>query len=614
MGLARLLVANRGEIAVRIARAAAALGIRTVGVYSEDDRASLHVRHVDEARPLGGSGPRAYLDADQLLAVARERGCDVVHPGYGFLSEQADFARRCAEAGLVFVGPRPETLALLGDKVAARALAARCDVPVLRGSDGATSLEDARAFLAALGEGGAVMVKAVAGGGGRGMRAVLGPDQLDDAWARCGSEARTAFGNGDLYVEELLARARHVEVQVVGDGSGAVSHLGERDCSLQRRHQKVVEVAPAPALADELRARLAAAAVRLASEVRYAGVGTFEFLVDVDRPGRFAFIEANPRLQVEHTVTEEVTGIDLVVTQLALAAGRSLADLGLRQQDVPAPRGFALQVRVNAETLAADGAVRPSAGVLDAFVVPTGPGVRVDTCGYVGYRPSPGFDSLLVKVIVRSAAHDFPAVVAKAYRALGELRVEGVATNRAFLRSLLLHPALAAYRVTTRFVDEHLAELLATDDADRGSSGFTPGLAGARVDPRDPLAVLEHGKTAGPEGARSAAGEPVPEGAVGVRAPMQGTVVAVDVSPGDAVPAGGQLLVMEAMKMEHVVAAPVAGIVRALKVRAGDTVYDGHLLVVIEASAVEATVAAGSEPADLERIRPDLAEVPSVTR
>src|SRR6266849_1782590 len=534
MALARLLVANRGEIAIRIARAAAALGIRTVGVYSEDDRESLHVRHVDEARPLRGSGPRAYLDAGQLLAAARETGCDAVHPGYGFLSEQAEFARRCAEAGLVFVGPRPETLALLGDKAAARALAARCEVPVLRGTGAPVSLEDARAFLAALGEGGAVMVKAVAGGGGRGMRAVFGPDQLDGAWARCGSEARAAFGNGDLYVEELLARARHVEVQVVGDGSGAVSHLGERDCSLQRRHQKVVEVAPAPALADELRARLAAAAVRLASEVRYASLGTFEFLVDVDRPGRFAFIEANPRLQVEHTVTEEVTGIDLVIAQLALAAGRSLADLGLRQQDVPAPRGFALQVRVNAETLAADGAVRPSAGVLDAFAVPTGPGVRVDTCGHVGYRPSPGFDSLLVKVIVRSAAHDFPAVVAKAYRALGELRVDGVATNRPFLRSLLLHPALAAYRVTTRFIDEHLAELLATDDAaQRGSSGFTPGLAGARV----------------------------------------------------------------------------AGIVRALKVRAGDTVYDGHLLVVIEASAVEATVAAGSEPADLERIRPDLAEV-----
>src|SRR2546428_790784 len=274
MSLARLLVANRGEIAIRIARAAAALGIPTVGVFSEDDAASLHARHVDAARPLRGRGPRAYLDVEQLLAVARETGCDAVHPGYGFLSEQAGFARRCAEAGLTFVGPRP------------------------------------------------------------------------------------------------------VEVQVVGDGSAAVSQLGERDCSLQRRHQKLVEVAPAPGLTGELRTRLAGAAVRMASEVRYAGVGTFEFLLDADDPRRLAFIEANPRLQVEHTVTEEVTGIDLVATQLALAAGRSLADLGLRQEDIAAPHGFALQVRVNMETLAPDGSIRPSAGVLGAFDVPTGPGGR----------------------------------------------------------------------------------------------------------------------------------------------------------------------------------------------------------------------------------------------
>ena len=385
MSLARLLVANRGEIAIRVARAAAGLGIPTVGVFSEDDAASLHVRHVDTARPLRGRGPRAYLDVEQLLAVALETGCDAVHPGYGFLSEQASFARRCAEAGVTFVGPRPETLALLGDKLAARALAARCGVPVLRGTSRPTDLEEARSFLAALGKGAAALVKAVAGGGGRGMRIVRGPEELDEAWTRCRSEAQAAFASGELYLEALLPRARHVEVQVVGDGSGAVSHLGERDCSLQRRYQKLVEVAPAPGLTGELRARLADAAVRMASEVRYAGVGTFEFLLDADEPSRLAFIEANPRLQVEHTVTEEVTGIDLVATQLALAAGRSLADLGLRQEDIAAPHGFALQVRVNMETLAPDGSIRPSAGVLGAFEVPTGPGIRVDTHGYAGY-------------------------------------------------------------------------------------------------------------------------------------------------------------------------------------------------------------------------------------
>src|SRR5881296_3511398 len=607
MSLARLLVANRGEIAIRIARAAAGLGIPTVGVFSEDDAASLHARHVDAARPLRGRGPRAYLDVEQLLAVARETGCDAVHPGYGFLSEQAGFARRCAEAGLTFVGPRPETLALLGDKLAARALAERCGVPVLRGTSGPTGMEEARAFLAALGKSAAAVVKAVAGGGGRGMRIVRRPEELDEAWARCRSEAQAAFGSGDLYLEALLPRVRHVEVQVVGEGSGAVSHLGERDCTLQRRHQKLVEVAPAPGLTGELRARLAGAAVRMASEVRYAGVGTFEFLLDADQPSRLAFIEANPRLQVEHTVTEEVTGTDLVATQLALAAGRSLADLGLRQEEIAAPHGFALQVRVNMETLAPDGTIRPSAGVLGAFEVPTGPGIRVDTHGYAGYQPSPSFDSLLAKVVARSASSEFPAVVAKAYRALCEFRVDGVATNLPFLRNLLRHPALGAYRVTTRFVDEHLAELLAAGDAAHRPSAA--GLAGAKVDPRDPLAVLVHGKTAAAAPPAMPAEPAAPEGAVVVRAPMQGTVVAVDVSPGDAVPAGRQLLVMEAMKMEHVVTAPVGGIVRALHVSAGDTVYEGHALLVLEESAVEPAAAEQAGQSDLAHVRPDLAEV-----
>jgi acetyl/propionyl-CoA carboxylase alpha subunit/acetyl-CoA carboxylase carboxyltransferase component len=607
MALARILVANRAEIAIRIARAAAELGVPTVGVFSEDDAACLHVRHVGEARALRGRGARAYLDADQLLAVARDTGCDAVHPGYGFLSEQADFARRCADAGLRFVGPRPDTLALLGDKTAARALAERCGIPVLRGTRGPTTLEDARAFLAALGEGGSVMVKAIAGAGGRGMRAVRRPDALEGAWTRCRSEAEAAFGDGALYVEELVPRARHVEVQIVGDGS-AVVHLGDRDCTLQRRHQKIVEISPAPELGDALRTRLAAAAVRMASEVRYTSAGTFEFLVDTERPGRFAFIEANPRLQVEHTVTEEVTGVDLVALQLSLAAGRSLAELGLRQEDVARPRGFAMQVRVNLETLAADGSVRASDGVLAAFEVPTGPGVRVDTCGYAGWRPSPSFDSLLAKVVVRSGGSDFAAVVGKAGRALAELRVEGVASNVPFLRTLLRHPAIAAYRVTTEFVDEHLAELVGGEDA-AADAAPAPGRAGAKVDRRDPLAVLVHGKTAGPESPRAASTEPdAPEGSAVVRAPMQGTIVAVDVAPGDEVPAGGQLLVMEAMKMEHVVAAPVGGVVRAVSVAAGDAVYAGTALVVIEETAVEVDAANEAAATDLATVRPDLAE------
>jgi len=601
MRITRLLIANRGEIAIRIARTAADLGIRTVGVFAEDDATSLHRRHVDDARGLRGSGPRAYLDVEQLLAVACDAGCDAVHPGYGFLSEQAAFARRCTDTGLVFVGPRAETLALLGDKVAARALAARCGVPVPRGTDAAVSLDEARVFLAALGPDTAVVVKAVAGGGGRGLRVVRRPDELDDAWARCRSEAQAAFGDGALYVEELLPRVRHVEVQVIGDGTGAVIHLGERDCSLQRRHQKLVEVTPAPGLAADVRARLAAAAVRMAAEVRYANVGTFEFLVDADR---LAFIEANPRLQVEHTVTEELAGVDLVAAQLGIAAGRSLAELGFRQEDVARPRGFALEVRVNCETLAADGSVRPSTGVLGVFDVPTGPGVRVDTAGYAGYRPGTSFDSLLAKVVVRNTANDFAGVVAKTCRALSEFRTDGVSTNLPFLRNLLRHPALATFAVTTRFVEEHLHELLVDHGPQpRRHVEITAGRAGASVDPHDPLAVLVHGKTA------SVVAPVASEAAVVVRAPMQGTVVAIDVSPGDAVPAAAQLLVMEAMKMEHVVAAPVGGIVRVVHVAAGDTVYEGSPLVVLEESAVEGTAADAGAHVDLAHVRPDLAEV-----
>ena len=601
MRITRLLIANRGEIAIRIARTAADLGIRTVGVFAEDDTTSLHRRHVDDARGLRGSGPRAYLDVEQLLAVACDAGCDAVHPGYGFLSEQAAFARRCTDTGLVFVGPRAETLALLGDKVAARALAARCGVPVPRGTDAAVSLDEARVFLAALGPDTAVVVKAVAGGGGRGLRVVRRSDELDDAWVRCRSEAQAAFGDDALYVEELLPRVRHVEVQVIGDGTGAVIHLGERDCSLQRRHQKLVEVTPAPGLADDVRARLAAAAVRMAAEVCYANVGTFEFLVDA---GRLAFIEANPRLQVEHTVTEELAGVDLVAAQLEIAAGRSLAELGFRQEDVARPRGFALEVRVNCETLAADGSVRPSTGVLGAFDVPTGPGVRVDTAGYAGYRPGTSFDSLLAKVVVRNTANDFAGVVAKTCRALSEFRTDGVSTNLPFLRNLLRHPALATFAVTTRFVEERLHELLVDDGPQpRRHVEITAGRAGASVDPHDPLAVLVHGKTA------SVVAPVASEAAVVVRAPMQGTVVAIDVSPGDTVPAAAQLLVMEAMKMEHVVAAPIGGIVRAVHVAAGDTVYEGSPLVVLEESAVEGTAADAGAHVDLARVRPDLAEV-----
>ena len=388
--LKKLLIANRGEIAIRIARSAADMGIATVTVYSEDDARSLHTRAGDEAAALEGNGPAAYLDAARIIAVARNHGSDGVHPGYGFLSENAAFARACVDAGLVFVGPDSATLELFGDKARARGLAATLDIPILPGTKRGIAPEEAREFLAARGPGGAIMLKAVAGGGGRGMRVVHSAGEIETAFARCSSEALQAFGNGELYAEEFFSHARHVEVQIVGDGTGAVSHFYDRECSLQRQRQKLIEIAPARDLPDALRHNLFDAATRLGRHTRYRNLGTIEFLAAAN--GRFVFIEANPRLQVEHTVTEEVTGFDLVRTQIEIAAGRTLRDLHLEQQDLAPPRGTAIQMRINLETMNAAGEARPSGGTIGVYEPPSGPGVRVDGFGYGGYRTGVRFE------------------------------------------------------------------------------------------------------------------------------------------------------------------------------------------------------------------------------
>jgi len=625
MSLTSLLIANRGEIAIRLIRGAAEMGLRTVAVYAEDDADSLHTRKADEARPLGGTGVAAYLDGERILAVAKEAGCDAIHPGYGFLSENAAFARRCAEEGLTFVGPGPDTLELFGDKVKARALAERSGVPVLPGTSGPVTVGEAREFLASLGKGQAMMIKAVAGGGGRGTRAVERLEDVAEAYARCQSEALAAFGNGDVYAEKLIRRARHIEVQVIGDGTGAVSHLWERECSLQRRYQKLVEVAPSPGLPGGLRQRLTAAAVRVAEAARYDNLGTFEFLVDatdVADDSDFAFIEANARLQVEHTVTEEVLGLDLVRIQLQLASGQSLAEIGLLQAAVPAPRGFAMQARVNMETMEADGGARPSGGTLTAFEVPSGPGLRTDTFGYAGYRTSPRYDSLLAKVVAHTPSSDFADVVAKTYRALCELRVEGVQTNAGFLQNLLRHPDVRQGRVYTRFVEDNAAALIAGEGAAHQRLYASPQpavatptrLAGAKLAGRDPLAVLDYGKSGTPAPAAAAplpelpaTAPEAPDGSVPVNAPIQGTIVQVDVREGDLVRQGQQLLVMEAMKMEHVIAATVSGIVRQVTVAPGDTIFEGHPLVFVEPAEVGASKEDTKAEVDLDYVRPDLA-------
>jgi acetyl/propionyl-CoA carboxylase alpha subunit/acetyl-CoA carboxylase carboxyltransferase component len=620
----KLLIANRGEIAIRIIEAAAELGISTVAIYSEDDAKSLHVMRADESRQLRGVGVAAYLDAEQIVTIARQSGCEAIHPGYGFLSENADFARRCAGVGVTFVGPRAELLELFGDKVRARQLAAQCGVPVLSGSQGATNLTEVKDFFLSQGKDATIVIKAVAGGGGRGMRVVRQLDEIEEAYARCQSEARAAFGNSDVYVERFMPAARHIEVQIVGDRSGNLSHVWERECTIQRRHQKIIEIAPSPSINATTRDQLITAAMRMAQHVRYESLGTFEFLVSTnDDAATFAFIEANPRLQVEHTVTEEVTGVDLVKTQLQLAAGQSLRELGLDTLHHAKPRGFAIQLRVNAESMGEEGLVRPANGTITVFEAPTGPGLRVDSYAYAGYATNPRFDSLLAKLIVYSPSPHFTAAANKAHRALGNLRLEGVTTNVGFLQAILQHPDFKANRLHTGFIEEQLGELIeAAGKAHRQLYFARPThvqAVGTKINNRDPLAILDLGRSASPHLQQSVeeqetpslvgADIEAPEGTVSLRAPMQGTIVSIDVSAGDTVVKGQQLIVMEAMKMEHVLTAPVSGIVRGTTAATGDTVAEGQSLIFIEEGHVDAVVTVADTDVDLDFIRPDLADV-----
>ena len=604
-----LLVANRGEIAIRVIRAAQDLGLETTAIYAEDDGLCAHVERADHAVSLQGKGAAAYLDIEQLVAAAKQQGCDGIHPGYGFLSENADFARATTAAGLVFVGPSAEALAVFGDKTAARQLAIEADVPVVAGLSDAVSLEEARDFLESL-DGASMMIKARSGGGGRGMRVVHSPAALEEAYTRCASEARAAFGSEDLYVEQYVNAAKHIEVQILGDGSGAISHFGERECSVQRRHQKLIEVAPSPTLSAQLREEMCAAAIRLGEKVGYQGLGTIEFLLDVEN-GAFYFMEANARLQVEHTITEEITGVDLVQAQIEVCRGTSLAALNLEQGSVPTARGFALQLRINMETMEADGAVKPAGGRLTRFEVPTGPGLRTDTYGYAGYTTSPSYDSLLAKLIVHSPSARFDVAVNRAQRALAEMVVEGVATNAQLLAAILAHPDFSDHTLTTAFVDDHVSELVAAPAQDAAAAD---AIAGVRVDPLDPLAVLDHGKGGAPGSFAQAqvldlVHEELAPGTVAVEAPMQGTIVSFSVAPGDEVYEGKLVLIMEAMKMEHEVRSRVSGVVQRIGVAEGDAVFEGHPLILLNEQEVDASDDGVTRTIDLDYIRPDLQEV-----
>ena len=463
MGHAKLLVANRGEIAIRAFRAAAELGIRTVAVYTQEDRDSLHRLKADEAYQIGEPGHpvRAYLDGARIIATALRVGADAIYPGYGFLSENAAFAQQCRDAGLTFVGPPPQVLESTGDKTQARRIAREAGLRVLEASEILADPADAAAAAEHLGY--PVFVKAAAGGGGRGLRRVESAAELEGAVETAIREAQGAFGDERVFLEQAVARPRHIEVQVLADGAGDVVHLWERDCSVQRRHQKVMEIAPAPNLDPDLRTALCADAVAFARAVGYRNAGTVEFLVE--RGGRHVFIEMNPRIQVEHTVTEEVTDVDLVQAQLRIAAGATLADLGLHQ-DAIATRGTAIQCRITTEDPA--NGFRPDTGRITAYRSAAGAGIRLDAgSAFVGSQVSPYFDSLLVKLTARG--RDFPAAAQRARRALAEFRVRGVATNMAFLAAVLADPDFLAGNLSTTFIDERPHLLSVSAGRDRGT-------------------------------------------------------------------------------------------------------------------------------------------------
>ncbi|RVU20013.1 pyruvate carboxylase [Streptomyces antnestii] len=463
----KVLVANRGEIAIRAFRAGFELGARTVAVFPHEDRNSLHRMKADEAYEIGDPGHpvRAYLSVEEIIRAARKAGADAIYPGYGFLSENPDLARACELAGITFVGPSAETLELTGNKARAVAAARAAGVPVLGSSQPSTDVDEL--VRAADGLGFPVFVKAVAGGGGRGMRRVEDASTLRESIEAAAREAESAFGDPTVFLEKAVVEPRHIEVQILADGEGRVIHLFERDCSLQRRHQKVIELAPAPNLDPEVRERICADAVKFARQIGYRNAGTVEFLLDPE--GRHVFIEMNPRIQVEHTVTEEVTDVDLVQAQLRIAAGETLDDLGLSQETVRL-HGAALQCRITTEDPA--NGFRPDTGMISAYRSPGGSGIRLDGgTTHAGTEISAHFDSMLVKLTCRG--RDFEAAVGRARRAVAEFRIRGVSTNIPFLQAVLDDPDFAAGRVTTSFIEQRPHLLTARHSADRGSKLLT---------------------------------------------------------------------------------------------------------------------------------------------
>ena len=583
----KLLIANRGEIAVRVIRACRELGIGTVAVYSELDRNAMHVRLADEAFALGGqTAAESYLNTEAILNAIDRSSADAVHPGYGFYSENADFARSITSKGVTFVGPPPEAIEVMGDKISARLAAERSGVAGVPGTtEVITSTDDVAAFGDAHGY--PIAIKAAYGGGGRGMKVVSGPDEIEAALSSAQREAEAFFGRGECYMERYLTWPRHIEMQVIADHHGNAVWLGERDCSAQRRHQKLVEESPAPSLDDEVRTAMGEAAVAVARGCDYTNAGTVEFLY---QDGEFFYLEMNTRLQVEHPVTEMVTGIDLVREQIRVAAGEPLS---FSQSDI-ASVGHAIEARINAED-PAGGRFLPSPGELSALRVPDGFGIRWDGGYEAGDTVSQFYDNLIGKLVVWGS--DRPTAIARMQRALGELQVGGVATTAAAHAAIMASDDFQAGTHSTKWVEERLDLSGVSGKADMAPEVSLDGEAGPRV--RRDVVVEVDGKRYSvsawvPESApaansagtvtrprRSASAASAGAGTGRVTVPMQGTIVKILVEIGQEVTAGEGVVVLEAMKMENSINADRSGTVTEIKVAPGDTVGAGDVVVVI---------------------------------
>jgi acetyl-CoA/propionyl-CoA carboxylase biotin carboxyl carrier protein len=585
MGLFRkLLVANRGEIAIRIFRTLRELGIATVAVYSEADRFSLHVAAADEAYLIGPGPPaESYLVQERLIEVARRAGAEAIHPGYGFLAESAGFARAVVEAGLVWVGPPPEAIELMGSKVAGRELMRRAGVPIVPGTtDPVESPEE----VVRLGEefGWPVAVKASAGGGGKGFKVVREPDQAERAFQSARREGKAYFADPTVYVEKYLDDPRHVEVQVLADLHGNVVHLGERDCTIQRRHQKLIEETPSPAVGSELRARIGEIAVAATRAAGYASAGTVEGLLD--RDGHYYFLEMNTRVQVEHTVTEAATGIDLVREQVLVAAGEAIP---FRQEDVQV-RGHTIECRINAEDPARG--FLPTPGVITRYREPAGPGVRVDSGVAEGVEVLGLYDPLIAKLIVSD--RDRESARRRMLRALDEYLIEGVTTLIGFHKALLTHPCFieggtCRDLVESKVIAKRASELApAAVPATALSAARRERVVLAEVDGRRFEVTLvapepPHAELLRRRRERAPGGSSHPAGSEAVVSPMQGTVLAVEVAEGDEVAEGQVICVVEAMKMENEITAHRRGVVTALSIAPGEPVRTGQVLCVVAA-------------------------------